>query len=205
MSVQGADLTNHHPREVARAGVAHVPEDRLGTGLVGSLDVSTNAIVRSYRRPPISRGPFLVPSAIARFTDRLVENYDVKTPARSTSVRDLSGGNQQKLLIARELAGEPNVIVAVHPTRGVDVGAAETIHDVLRAQRERGAAILLISEDLEELIALSDRIAVMYEGQIMGIVQARGADIEMLSELMAGMTLDRLHDAGHDAGEAAAT
>ncbi|MGI8403731.1 MAG: ABC transporter ATP-binding protein [Thermomicrobiales bacterium] len=190
VTVQGKDLTNHHPREVARAGVAHVPEDRLGTGLVGSLDVSTNAIVRSYRRSPISRGPLLVPGAIARFTDRLVENHDVKTPGRSTSVRDLSGGNQQKLLIARELAGEPNVIVAVHPTRGVDVGAAETIHDVLRAQRERGAAILLISEDLDELLALSDRIAVMYEGKIMGIVSARGADLDVLGEMMAGMTLD---------------
>ena len=194
--VQGVDLTNRHPRDVARAGVAHVPEDRLGTGLVGSLDVSTNAIVRAYRRPPVSRGSVLVPSAIARFTDRLVEGYDVKTPSRSTNVRDLSGGNQQKLLIARELAGEPNVIVAVHPTRGVDVGAAETIHDVIRAQRARGAAILLISEDLEELLVLSDRIAVMYEGRIMGIVPARGADLEVLGEMMAGSRFDALGESG---------
>jgi len=192
VTVQGRDLTNRHPREIARAGVAHVPEDRLGTGLAGTLDISTNAIVRAYRRSPLARGPVLVPSAIARFTDRLVEGYDVKTPSRSTNVRDLSGGNQQKLLIARELAGEPNVIVAVHPTRGVDVGAAETIHDVLRAQRTRGAATLLISEDLEELVVLSDRIAVVYEGRIMGIVPARGADTEMLGEMMAGTPLDQL-------------
>jgi len=185
--VQGTDRTNAHPRLIADAGVAHVPEDRLGTGLVGSRDLADNAIIRAYQRSPIARGPLLVSGAIARFTDRLIEGYDVKTPGRSTRIRDLSGGNQQKLLIARELAGEPNVIVAVHPTRGVDVGAAETIHDVLRAQRERGAATLLISEDLEELMTLCDRIAVMYEGRIVGIIPTWQATTEVIGELMAGI------------------
>ncbi|HEV2065229.1 MAG TPA: ABC transporter ATP-binding protein [Thermomicrobiales bacterium] len=180
------DITSEHPRAIARAGVAHIPEDRIGTGLVGSLDLSSNAVLRAYRQRPISKGPFLSSRAIARFTDSLIGSYDVKTSGRSARLRDLSGGNQQKLLIARELAGEPKVIVAVHPTRGVDVGASEAIHDVLRAQRLRGAATLLISEDLGELLALCDRIAVLYEGRVMGIVAARDADAETLGLMMAG-------------------
>lgn len=186
------EITNQHPRAIARAGVAHIPEDRLGTGLVGSLDLSSNAILRAYRQWPIARGPFLATRAIARFTDALIESYDVKTAGRSARVHDLSGGNQQKLLIARELAGEPRLIVAVHPTRGVDVGASEAIHDVLRAQRLRGAATLLISEDLGELLALSDRIAVIYEGRIMGIVAARDADPETLGLMMAGTPAEHI-------------
>lgn len=184
--LDGCEITNQHPRAIARAGVAHVPEDRLSTGLVGSLDVSSNAILRAYRHRPIAKGSFLASRAIARFTDGLIGSYDVKTTGRSARLQDLSGGNQQKLLIARELAGEPKVIVAVHPTRGVDVGASEAIHDVLRGQRLRGAATLLISEDLGELLALSDRIAVLYEGRVMGTVAARDADPETLGMMMAG-------------------
>ncbi len=190
ISLEGKRITNRHPRVIARSGMAHVPEDRLGTGLVGSLDLSNNAILRNYQDRPIARGPYLAARAIASFTDRLIGDYDVKTPGRSTRLRELSGGNQQKLLIARELAGEPAAIVAVHPTRGVDVGASEAIHDVLRTQRLRGAATLLISEDLDELLALCDRIAVIYEGRIMGIVPSKGADPEMIGLMMAGTTFD---------------
>ncbi len=188
--LQDADITNGSPLAIARAGVAHVPEDRLGDGLVGPLDLSSNSIMRTYRRRPISRGPMLMKRTIDQFADRLIREYDVNPADHSTTLRDLSGGNQQKLLIARELAGEPAAIVAVHPTRGVDVGASEAIHGVLRAQRKRGAATLLISEDLEELIALCDRIAVIYEGQLMGIVTPRDADPEMLGLMMAGSRLD---------------
>jgi simple sugar transport system ATP-binding protein len=187
--LRSADITNAHPGAIASAGVAHVPEDRLGTGLVGSLDLTSNSILRTYRRSPISRGPILVKRAVDRFTDRLIAGYDVNPADRTARLRDLSGGNQQKLLIARELAGEPAAIVAVHPTRGVDVGASEAIHGVLRAQRERGAATLLISEDLDELIALCDRIAVIYEGKLMGIVTPRGADAETLGMMMSGTHL----------------
>ncbi len=185
--IGGRDLTNKGCAAVARAGVAHIPEDRLATGLVGSLDVSENAILRDYGRPPLARGPFLVGRAVADFTDRLIRGHDVKTPGRWAKVRTLSGGNQQKLLLARELAGDPKAIVAVHPTRGVDVGATEAIHASLRAQRARGAATLLIGEDLDELLALSDRIAVLYEGQIVGELPARGADTERIGLLMAGI------------------
>jgi simple sugar transport system ATP-binding protein len=181
------DITNRPPRQITRAGVAHIPEDRLGTGLAGGLDLSHNAIMRRYRRPPLSRGPFLVRRAIASFTDGLLQRYDVKASGRRARLRDLSGGNQQKLLIARELAGEPQAIVAVHPTRGVDVGASEAIHEVLWQQRRRGAATLLISEDLDELLQLSDRVAVMFEGRILGTVNARGADIEQIGLLMSGV------------------
>ncbi len=184
--ISGVDLTNRSCRQIARAGVAHVPEDRLGTGLVGSLDLAANAMLRDYRQPPLARGPFLAGRAIAAFADRLLSDYDVASTGRAAKLRDLSGGNQQKLLLARELAGQPRLIVAVHPTRGVDVGATEAIHRVLLAQRGRGAATLLISEDLDELLALCDRIAVLYEGRVMGTIAARHADREELGLLMAG-------------------
>ncbi len=188
VSIGGAEMTGKGPAAIARAGVAHIPEDRLATGLVGAMDLSENAILREYDRPPIAKGPFLAPGAIAAFTDRLITGHDVKTPGRWAKVRTLSGGNQQKLLLARELAGNPNVIVAVHPTRGVDVGATEAIHASLREQRARGAATLLISEDLDELLALSDRIAVLYEGRVMGVLPAAGADPEHIGLLMAGVS-----------------
>ena len=188
--VGGKDVTNRSPAEIAAAGVAHVPEDRLADGLVPGMDLASNAILRDYAEPPLSQGPFLVPRAIAAFADRLIRDYDVKAPGRRTRLRNLSGGNQQKLLLARELSGQPRVIVAVHPTRGVDVGATETIHLLLREQRSRGAAILLISEDLDELLALSDRIAVLYGGRVMGTVPAADADRERIGLLMAGIAPD---------------
>jgi ABC-type uncharacterized transport system ATPase subunit len=185
--VGGRDLTNRSPAEIAEAGVAHVPEDRLADGLIPGMDLAGNAILRDYRRSPLAHGPFLVPRAIAAFTDRLIREYDIKAPSRRTRLRLLSGGNQQKLLLARELSGNPRVIVAVHPTRGVDVGATETIHRLLRQQRWRGAAILLISEDLDELLALADRIAVLYDGRVIGTVPAASADREQLGVLMVGI------------------
>lgn len=195
VSLKGADITNCTARAIARAGVAHVPEDRLGDGLVGPLDLSSNTIMRTYHRSPIARGPMLMKRTIDRFADRLIRDYEVNPSDHSARLRDLSGGNQQKLLIARELAGEPAAIVAVHPTRGVDVGASEAIHGVLRAQRARGAATLLISEDLDELLALCDRIAVIYEGRMMGVVTPREADPETLGLMMAGSHLDDVRQA----------
>jgi len=185
--VGGSDVTGASPARAAAAGVAHIPEDRLATGLAATLPVEDNAILRDYARKPLARGPFLVPRAIAAFADRLIGRYDVKTPSRATRVGALSGGNQQKLLIARELSGEPAVIVAVHPTRGVDIGATATIHGLLGEQRERGAATLLISEDLDELRALSDRIGVLYRGRLVETLPVAEASIERLGGLMAGV------------------
>jgi len=185
--IDGRDLTNRPARAIARAGVAHVPEDRLGTGLVSGLDVAANAILRDYRRPPLARGPFLLGRSIAAFVDRLIARYDVKTSGQAARLRDLSGGNQQKLLLARELSGRPRLLVAVHPTRGVDIGATETIHRLLREQRASGLATLLISEDLDEVLDLADRVAVLCEGRIMGIVDAATADRDEIGLLMAGI------------------
>jgi simple sugar transport system ATP-binding protein len=188
VSIDGREMTNRSAREIAAIGVAHVPEDRLATGLMPGMDLAHNAILRDYKRPPIARGTFLISRAIAAFTDRLIGEYDVKAAGRGAKAWTLSGGNQQKLLIGRELAGEPKLIVAVHPTRGVDIGASETIHDLLRQQRQRGAAILLISEDLDELLALADRIAVLYDGRVTGVTQAHTTDREEIGLLMAGVT-----------------
>lgn len=190
VTIAGRDMTNRPAAEVARAGVAHIPEDRLATGLIGGMDLSANAILREYGRPPLSSGPFLAGQQVNTFTDRLISDHDVKAPGRWAKLRTLSGGNQQKLLLGRELAGSPRLIVAVHPTRGVDIGATEAIHEELRRQRASGAATLLISEDLDELLALSDRIAVLFDGRVMGVLPARGADPEQIGLLMAGVAAD---------------
>ncbi len=195
--IAGRDMTNRSPADIAAAGVAHIPEDRLADGLIPGMDLAGNAILREYRRPPLARGPFLMPRAIAAFADRLLRDYDVKAPSRHVKLRTLSGGNQQKLLLGRELSGAPKLIVAVHPTRGVDVGATEAIHGLLRAQRARGAAILLISEDLDELLALSDRIAVLFSGRIVGTLPASEATPERVGFLMAGVTAAETGMAAH--------
>ena len=180
------DITNHGAGAIAAAGMAHVPEDRLSTGLVGSMDLGANAILRQYRDDPISKGPFLIDRQIAEFTESLLSEYDVQPARRAAKVGLLSGGNQQKLLIGRELSGRPQAIVAMHPTRGVDIGATKTIHRLFWLQRSRGAAILVISEDLDELIAVCDRIAVIYDGRIVGEVEARTAVREEIGLMMTG-------------------
>ena len=192
VQIGGADHTNRSPRAIVQAGVAHVPEDRNGTGVIPSLDLADNAILKEYRSAPLARGLFLNHKAVAEFTDRLIDEYNVHAPGRHAKIRMLSGGNQQKMLLARELSGEPQLLVAVHPTRGVDIGATEAIHRLLLAQRGRGAAILLISEDLNELLALCDRITVLYGGRVMGTLDARDADIEHLGLMMAGVPLSEV-------------
>ena len=187
VTAAGRDITRASSAKIARLGVAHIPEDRISTGLVASMDVAGNAIMRDYQRPPLAKGPFLAGRAVHAFADRLISAYDVKTPHRRTRMGALSGGNQQKLLIGRELNGEPSVIVAVHPARGVDIGATETIHRLLAEQRARGAAVLLISEDLDELLALSDRIAVLYNGRVVGTVAAHEAEHDRIGLMMTGV------------------
>jgi len=191
--IRGQDLTNRSPLRFIRAGVSHVPGDRLGMGLAGSLPVSDNLIMKGYRRAPLASGPFLVRSAVAEFTMRLIRVFQITTPSPSTPVRSLSGGNLQKTILAREITagdelsrGRAALLVAVHPTRGLDVGATESVQRTLLGQRAQGTAILLISEDLDELLSISDRIAVMYEGEIMEVVDAADADVEHLGLMMAG-------------------
>lgn len=192
--LRGAPMTNRPSIAFIRQGVAHIPGDRLGMGLAGNLPVSDNLIMKSYRRAPISNGPFLKAGAIQRFAARLIDAFQVLTPGPDTPARNLSGGNQQKAILAREITAgktmthgdDVPLLVAVHPTRGLDVGAIETVRKELLEQRGQGAAVLLISEELEELITLSDRIVVLHGGELMGVVDAADADIEQLGLMMAG-------------------
>ena len=184
--VDGRTLHGGDPREAIAAGVAYVPEDRLGTGLAPSLSVAQNVVIKNYRRAPVSRGPLLVLRRIRELALALIRRYDVKAPGPDTPVRNLSGGNLQKLVLGRELEGEPRVLIAAQPTRGLDVGAIETVHEYLRDAASKSMAVLMISEDLDELRALSDRILVMYEGTIAGEVDPESASVEEIGLLMAG-------------------
>ena len=184
--VGGRRLQGGDPREAILAGVAHVPEDRLGTGLAPSLSVTSNVVIKTYRRRSFSRGPLL---ALRRMRDAavaIIGRYDVKTPGPGTPVRNLSGGNLQKLILGREFDDDPLVLVVAQPTRGLDVGAIETVHSYLRDAAAQGVAILLMSEDLDEIRALADRILVVYEGRIVGELRAGAASIEEIGLLMAG-------------------
>jgi simple sugar transport system ATP-binding protein len=184
--VDGTALRAGDPRAAIAAGIAHVPEDRLGTGLSPSLSVASNAVLKSYRRAPVSRGPVVSPRRVREAGVSLIEGYDVKAPGPGTPARNLSGGNLQKLVLGREFQGKPRVLVAAQPTRGLDVGAIETVHAYLRAAASDAVAVLLISEDLDEIRALADRILVMYEGRIAGEVDAETATVEDIGLLMAG-------------------
>jgi simple sugar transport system ATP-binding protein len=186
IDVGGKALELGDPRAAIAASVAHVPEDRLGTGLAPGLTVASNVVLKSYRDAPVSRGPWLALRRMREAARALVRRYEISTPSTETPVRNLSGGNLQKLVLGREFEGTPRVLIAAQPTRGLDVGAIETIHDYLRQAAAGGVAILLISEDLDELRALADRILVMYEGAVVGELDAATATIEQLGYLMAG-------------------
>ncbi len=182
----GRRLRSGDPRQAIRAGIAYVPEDRLGTGVAPGLSVASNLVLKSYREPPVSRGPLLMLGRIRELAERVISNYDVRTSGPDVPAWQLSGGNLQKVVLAREFDGAPAVLVAAAPTRGLDVAGIETVHTYLREAAARGMGVLLISEDLDEILALSDRIAVMYEGGIAGERDAGTATVEELGLLMAG-------------------
>jgi simple sugar transport system ATP-binding protein len=167
-------------------GIAHIPEDRLGEGLVGNLPLVDNAVLKSYDRTPLAWGPFLVWQRALRFTQSLLQRFNIRGARPDSATRLLSGGQLQRFLLAREMALNPRVIVAVHPTRGLDVAATQQVQEWLVAARDEGASVLLISEDLDEVLQLSDRIAVIYEGEIVGSMPAPGADREQIGLMMAG-------------------
>ncbi len=184
--LDGRKLEGGDPRAAIAGGIAHVPEDRLGTGLAPGLTITQNVALKRYRGAPVSRGPLLAVRKMRELALTLIGRYDVKAPGPETPARNLSGGNLQKLVLGREFEGEPRVLIAAQPTRGLDVGAIETVHGYLRDASARGVAVLLISEDLEELMALSDRILVMYEGAVAGAVDPDEASVEEIGLLMAG-------------------
>jgi ABC-type uncharacterized transport system ATPase subunit len=192
MRFRGRRLHGGDPREAIGAGIAYIPEDRLGTGVAPSLSIASNLVLKAYREPEVSRGPLLRLRQIRDRALELISRYRIATPGPAAPARLLSGGNLQKIVLAREFSGKPRLLVAASPTRGLDVGAIETVHAYLRDAAAGGMGVLLISEDLDEILALADRIAVMYEGEILGEFDAREADVEEIGLLMAG---------GHDPRE----
>jgi general nucleoside transport system ATP-binding protein len=184
--VAGRALRGGDSREAIRAGVAHVPEDRLHTGVAPSLSIASNVVLKSYRGGEVARGPLLRWRTIRELATRLISRYDVRGGGPDLPARQLSGGNLQKVVLAREFEGAPRVLVVASPTRGLDVAAIETVHGYLRDAASSGVAVLLISEDLDEILALADRIAVIYEGAIVGERPAAAATVGELGLLMAG-------------------
>ncbi|UCF10641.1 MAG: ABC transporter ATP-binding protein [Candidatus Bipolaricaulota bacterium] len=180
------DLARCSAREIADLGVAHVPTERIRMGTVPTMSIRENLILKSYRRPEFCRWTILDEKAAYENACRAMDEYEISAPGDGTAAKNLSGGNIQRLVLARELCGSPRFVVAAHPTYGLDVGATEQIRQVLLDQRDRGAAILLISEDLDEIMQLSDRILVLYEGEVMGVVDAEDAELEGLGLMMAG-------------------
>jgi ABC-type uncharacterized transport system ATPase subunit len=187
ITILGQNIGNRGTRGVIRLNVGRIPEDRNAQGLVPDFTVTENLIATHYSEPPLSRRYFLNFPFIAQLAQGLVAEYDIRPPLPTLLAKQMSGGNQQKVILARELQSEPDLIVAAQPTRGLDVGATEYICKELLKHRERGAAILFISTELEEILSLSDRIAVMFRGEILGITDAEKADIEEIGLLMAGV------------------
>jgi simple sugar transport system ATP-binding protein len=185
VTVGGRTLDTGDPRAAIRAGIAHVPEDRLGTGVAPNLNVAWNVALKSYRGAT-SRGPWLRLRAMRERAAELIRRQDVRGAGPETRTRQLSGGNLQKVVLGREFAVQPRVLVAASPTRGLDVAAIETVHGYLREAAANGMAILLISEDLDEILALADRVAVLYEGNVVGEVDPGTATVEEIGFLMAG-------------------
>jgi len=201
ITLNGEPINNRSARFGIQRGVAHVPEDRTHVGTAPNLSVTDNVIMKQYRKPPIARYGMLNMLAATKFAKRLKDAYDIVVPSVETPVRLLSGGNLQRVILAREISGQPSLLVAVQPTRGLDVGAIEGVQRLLLAQREAGAATLLISEELEELFALSDRVYVIYEGRIMGEVQVGSGEpseslIETIGLMMTGTPLEQIEREG---------
>lgn len=188
VTLEGEDVTNLLPAKMTERMLSYIPEERMRDGMIKNFSVAENLILREHHKRPYSRWGFLNLREISRHSEKMIAQFQVKTPSQETLAKNLSGGNIQKMIIARELSRQPRVILAAQPTRGLDIGATEYVRQQLIEQRKEGVAILLISEDLDEIFALSDRIAVLYEGQIMDIVSRDEATPEKLGLLMAGVT-----------------
>lgn len=185
--VSGIATKDMHPHAVHEAGVSHIPEDREKHGLVSSYSISDNLILNQFDQEPFAKGWYRNMGEIRKNADLLVKKFDIRTTSSAALASSLSGGNKQKVVIARELSQELQVLVAAQPTRGVDVGSIEFIHKQLIAARDKGAGVLLVSAELDEIISLSDRIAVMSGGKIVAVVDSKGADRDYLGRLMAGL------------------
>lgn len=190
IEVHGKDITNLPPGKIINEHkVSHIPEDRQKRGLIFEFDIAENMILETYSKPSFSKWFSLLWKNIYEHGDRLVRKFDIRPQKATIKARALSGGNQQKMIIAREVTNDPDLLVAAQPTRGLDVGAIEYVHQALVAQRNNGKGVLLISFELDEVIHVSDRIAVIYEGRIVGILDAEDVDEKRIGLLMAGGTV----------------
>ncbi len=184
--IAGEETTDATPREITELEVAHIPEDREKHGLVMPYSIADNMVLNRYYRPPFSRYSILDREEIAENSARLVEKFDVRTPSIYTHAGNLSGGNKQKVIVAREFSRPVKLLIANQPTRGIDVGSIEFIHNQIVAQRDAGVAVLLVSAELDEVLSLADRVAVMFDGQIVKTLPIEEATREYVGLLMAG-------------------
>jgi len=187
VKVNGVDITGKRPKELYDMGIAHIPEDRTHMGLILDMTVMENAILGMQWRKEFSRAGLMDWKSVEGHTKRLIEEFDISAPGVRSPVKSLSGGNQQKLIVAREVSKKPELIVASQPTRGVDVASTEYIRNYLVKLRNENKAVLLVSADLDEVLQLSDRMAIMYEGQFMGIVKPNEVTEEQIGLMMGGV------------------
>ncbi len=193
VTIMDDDTTHDTPRQIVEEGVSHVPEDRQKHGLVLSFPVRDNLVLCTYYRAPFANGPEINYPVVEKQATELVKTFDIRTPSIMTKADSLSGGNQQKVIVARELSRPVKLLIASQPTRGLDVGSIEFIHHRIVEARDAGAAVLLISAELDEIMSLSDRIAVMYKGQVLDILDAKEAIREQIGLLMAGVVKEAAH------------
>jgi simple sugar transport system ATP-binding protein len=185
--IDGKDLTNKTPLQVIKSGVSHIPADRGRMGVVGDMSVGDNLSMKKYRTEELSNHSIIKKGLVRIFAEKLINTFTIKTPSQDTSVKFLSGGNIQKTILAREIDSCGGILIAVYPSRGLDVGATEAVRQNLIKQRDKGNAVLLVSEELEELMMVADRIAVMFEGRFMAILDVKEAKTEEIGLLMAGV------------------
>jgi len=187
LRLEERDMSRSSPFAMIKAGVAHIPQDRASVGSVGDLSVASNLAMKEYRKPPLSKGLFLIPQRITAWAKKLIERFKIMTPGPDTPVKFLSGGNIQKTILAREIGACRTLLVAVYPSRGLDIGATESVRRQLVDQRDQGLGVLFVSEDIDELIQVADTIAVLFEGRIMAVMSSKEAEPERLGLLMAGV------------------
>ncbi len=185
------DITNSSPRSIREDKIAHIPEDRRQRGIISNYTVAENLILGSHYRSPFNKGFALNFTAINNHANNLIKDFDIRPSDKDNLLKSLSGGNQQKVIVARELYGEPKLLVASQPTRGLDVGSIEFVHQQILNERDKGKAILLISADLEEILSLSDRIAVIYEGEIVDVLDPKKTDEKEIGFLMTGSAANK--------------
>ena len=188
--LNGTDVTNLSPHKVRENKLSHIPEDRHARGLILSMDLVGNSILVNHDKAPFSHCGMLKKKAASSFTKKLIQDYQISAPSERSLASALSGGNQQKVVVARELSLDPELLVAVKPTRGVDIGATEYIHQCILDERKAGKGVLLVSAELDEIMSLSDRIIVMFNGEITGCVYADRVNREQLGAMMTGVLRD---------------